>query len=172
MLKLTFKIWLRCSSAACPSFSKLPTINWTQWSTKALFSSEQSLNFRIIMNLSSYRLNNLRSNRIYDIFIVEWSYEYQIQNVSTQLIYFHDHMLFFIINWLMHRNKLIFFLRLIRIYVNNQTISQPFYDIIIYRIYFFFKWSIFNHHQKVSNKNRHFGDYLHVVSYQMIVWLK
>ena len=44
-------------------------------------------------------------------------------------------MHFSIINQLIHQTKLLFFLHPIRINLNNQTIVQPKYDIIIYTIY-------------------------------------
>ena len=39
-----------------------------------------------------------------------------------------------IVNWFINRTNFLFFLHSIRIYVNNKTVVQPFYDIIIYII--------------------------------------
>ena len=75
--KLAFKSWPTCSIAACPPFSKLPTIERHQQYTKASFSAEQSHNFRIITKRLRYCLIGLRSNMTYNIFIVKISYKDQ-----------------------------------------------------------------------------------------------
>ena len=89
---LTFKSRPTCSSAAFLPFSKSPTIDQPQVSTKASISAKQSLNFRIIIDSSSYRSIGLRSNKIYDLFVAESSYKYQSRNVSTRFRYFRYHM--------------------------------------------------------------------------------
>ena len=129
------KSWSTCSLVACLPFSKSPTIYQPYQLTKTSISTKQNLYFWIIMNISSYRLIGLCSNIIYDLFIFKRSYKDQNQNVGTRFISFCDHMNFFIVNWPIHRPKLLFFLHFICMYVSNRTIVQPFYDIIIYMIY-------------------------------------
>ena len=91
---MTSKIRPTCSSAAYPPLSKSSIIYRPQQLKKASISA-QKLYFRIIIELSSYRLIGLRGNRIYDLFIFERSYEYQIQNVSITVLSFCYHMHFF-----------------------------------------------------------------------------
>ena len=86
----------------------------------ASISAKQSLYFWLIMKLSRYCSIGLRSNRIYNLFISERSYKYLIRNISNKFWYFHDHML------LIHKTKILFFLHLFLIYINDQTNIQPF----------------------------------------------
>ena len=69
--------------------------------TKNLFTSninerfnlrQKRLCFWIITKQSSYHLMGLCSNKIYNLFIVEWSYEYLCRNVGNPFRSFHDHM--------------------------------------------------------------------------------
>ena len=60
--------------------------------TKDSISAKQSLSFRIIIHLLRYCSIGILSNRMYNIFIVNQSYECIIQNVSTQFRSFHYHM--------------------------------------------------------------------------------
>ena len=53
-------------------------------STKDSIYAKQSLNFRIVMKQSSYRLIGLHSDIIYGLFIFNQSYKDQRQSLSTQ----------------------------------------------------------------------------------------
>ena len=92
IFKLTLRSRLTCSAAACPTFSKSPTISQPQLSIKYLISDEQSLDFWIIIKWSRYCLIRLLSHRIYDILIVEQSYEDQIRNVGNPVWSLCDQM--------------------------------------------------------------------------------
>ena len=112
-----------------PSTSKL---------TKVLISAKESLDFRIIIELSSYRSIGLSSNRIYDLFFIEQSYKDQRKNVSNIVLSFNLSVIsciVSIVNPPIYQTKLLFFLHLICLYINAWTIVQPKYDIIIYMIY-------------------------------------
>ena len=134
---LTSEIWPTCSAVACPQFYNSSTIDWTQLSTKASIYVKQSLYFWIIVKLSSYRSIGLCINIIYILFIVELSYEDQIQNVNTTLKSFGLSVIlctFLADNKSIHQTKILFFLHSIPFYGNARTIDLTFYDIIIHSI--------------------------------------
>ena len=134
---LTSKIRPICSASVCPPFSKSPTTDWPQWSTKDSIYPKKSLNFQIIIKRPSCHSIGLRSNIIYGLFIVDRSYKYQIRNVSTQFQHFGLSVIsctVLIANWEINRNKILLFLHLICLYTNVWTIYLPKYYIIIYTI--------------------------------------
>ena len=60
--------------------------------TTASIIAKQSLGFRLKIEQSNYYSIGLRSNIIYDLFIVEQSYEDISRNVSNQFLLINDHM--------------------------------------------------------------------------------
>ena len=78
-------LWPTCSAAACPPFSKSPTINISQLSKRDSIFAEKSLDFRIIIERSSYSCIGRRSDILYDLLVVGRSYEDQIRNVSNSV---------------------------------------------------------------------------------------
>ena len=58
----------------------------------ASIAAKQSLDFQIIIDLLIYCLIGLHINRIYDILIIERSYEVISQNLSNKFRSFHYHM--------------------------------------------------------------------------------
>ena len=100
IFQFTSKRWPKLSSAACPLFSKSQTIYQPQRSTKTFISAKKSLNFRIIIEILSYRLISLRDNIIYNIFILDRSYEDHIRNVINPVLSLSDHIYFFNRKWI------------------------------------------------------------------------
>ena len=92
---LTSKSHHTGSAASIPPFSKSTTINQPQQSTKDSIVVKQSIYFHIINKRLIYCSIFLCGNRIYNIFIIKISYEYQRHNVSTHFQYFCDHINFF-----------------------------------------------------------------------------
>ena len=82
---------------------------------------QKSLDFRIITKQSSYCLIGLYSHIINHLFIVERSYEDQSQIVSNTDQYL--------------QTKTLLFLHSICIFIYDQIIIQPFYNIILHMIY-------------------------------------
>ena len=132
---------------------------------------KKNLNFRISFEQLSYLLVSIRSKWNNNIFIVEWSYIGRWLNVGNKVWLLCDIMHFFLFNWSMYRNKNVFFLHLIRLYVNSRTIVPPKYDIIIYGIYPSYSDLPLITNKNVSHKNWNTEGYLHIFSYQTIVWL-
>ena len=135
MFCLVSKIRPAYSSESCPLFSKSSITDRPQWSTKYSISAEQSLNFWVIIEQLSYRLISLHINRIYNLFIVKWSYEDQSINVSNKFLSFHYHMQIFdcqSINSLNWTFILFTFNSFMRQRSNN---CSNVYGIVIYTIY-------------------------------------
>ena len=98
---------------------------------------QKSLDCLIIIEQLRYRPIGLCSNIIYGLLIVDWSYEYQRQNINNIVQYFNISVIsctVSIVNWSIHRTKPSFFLHSISLYVDDRTIDQPKYYIIIYTI--------------------------------------
>ena len=120
------------------NFFKVTTSDRPQQSTKYPIYAEQSFYLQIIIYWLRYWPFVLRINIIYCQFIVKQSYEYQRQYESNVVQSFNISVISCtdsIVNQSIHQTKLLFFLNLIRLYVNAQTIYQPKNDIIIYTIY-------------------------------------
>ena len=131
---------------------------------KASNSAEQSLDFRIIIYWSSYCLVRLCNNIMYNTFITEQSHEYQSQNISTRFWYFSWYYALF---WSSNDRytKITFYYY----YIGRSNHCSTFLKYHhLYNI-FIVKWSTFDHNQNVTNQNQNLEDYLHTLSYKIIL---
>ena len=109
------------------------------WLISKIYNSfnccKQSFGFWLTIDWPNYRSIGLRSNILYDLFIVYWSYTYLIRNVSTKFWSINDHMHTFDHQFIDKLNQPFNIFTFILNIRQKSNYFQPFYDIIIYMIY-------------------------------------